>query len=53
MSTYTDNLEQQITILQMWAHKREDDMPVSAAYLHKAIGDLTRALQHAQKEDQQ
>jgi hypothetical protein len=51
VSTYTDNLEQQITILQMWAHKREEDMPVSAAYLNEAIHDLTKALEHAEKSN--
>jgi len=47
--TFTDNLEEQIIILNMWIKKRQDDMPIAAGHLACAVADLEDAIQAAEK----
>jgi hypothetical protein len=49
LSTFTDNLEEMIVLLDMWTMKRQDDMPTTAAWLATASRDLTVALEQAKK----
>ena len=49
MSTFTEDLEEHIVVLQMWAQKREKDMPRTGAWLLEAVADLVKALEYAEK----
>ena len=48
--TFSENLEEIVTLLQMWAKKREDDAPVAAGFITCAIEDLTNAVRYAKEK---
>ena len=48
---FTQWIEEQIDIIQMWLEKKGDTLPVTAAYLVYALEDLQLAHKHAIEEE--
>lgn len=49
--TFTEWIEEQIDVLQMWIQKKGEDLPVATAYLVYALEDLQQAHKHALEEE--